>query len=77
MRRNLIEKYRNTLTSISNANPFPDSGVNPDLGVALDMLIYEHKVRTGQIGRVDTYGGIPEDFDWDGFAADYAELTRE
>ncbi len=75
MRRNMIEKYRGTLTSISNANPLP--GGSPDLGVALDMLIYEHKVRTGQIERVDTYGGIPEDFDWDGFAVDYQELTRE
>ena len=75
MRKEMIEKYRETLTSISNANPMPQG--NPDMGVALDMLIYEHKVRTCQIERVDTYGGIPEDFDWDGFAADYAELTRE
>lgn len=75
-RNKMIEKYRDMLAGISNSNHFPDNGQNPDLGVALDMLIYEHNVRAGQIQRVDTYGGIPEDFDWDEFGKDYSELTR-
>ncbi len=76
-RKEMIEKYKETLAGISKANPFPDNGNHPDLGVAIDMLIYEYQVRAGERERTDTYGGIPEDFDWVGFGIDYQTMISK
>lgn len=76
MKRNeLIEKHRGTLVRISNANSIASG--NPDLGVALEMLIYEYQVRAGERERVDTYGGIPDNFDWVGFGIDYQAMIGQ
>lgn len=64
-RLELMEKYKDVLNSIYEAN-------GGDMSVCFDMLVYMAQNR-GKEGA-DVYGGIPADFDYDAFLEDYKVL---
>lgn len=62
------KKYDGAIRSVAVANEV-------DMAVARDMLIYEARVASGDIQRVDTYHGVPDGFNLARCYKDYKSIT--
>lgn len=72
-RRELMEKYKDTLAAIEVANP-KSNGETYDMDVCLDMLKADLKaIRIGQ-EMPYPFEGVA-DFDWETFESDYNALA--
>jgi uncharacterized protein YihD (DUF1040 family) len=72
-RADLYVKYHDLLKVIADNNELRNApDVALDNSVALDMLIYAMKYR--DTNAYEEVKGIPEDFDWEAFKADYIAL---
>ncbi len=68
LKKEFAKKYDAVIRSIGIAQEC-------DMGVAMDMLIYEIRVHANRVPREDTYQGIPEDFDWKQATEDLDSIT--